>query len=140
MENCRIKENKKAICFKDAMRLVSFRIKKYRSIEDSGEIKVDENITAFVGINESGKTNLMRALKKISHTSETDFDGQTENPAWYDEDADPEEVFVTATFKLSGEEKQQIMEISHEAIAADMIQFSKRKNMKTICHLGVSKT
>ena len=60
------------------MRLTNFHVKKYRSIEDSGEIRVDENITTFVGINESGKTNVLRALKKINHVEDTDFDELTE--------------------------------------------------------------
>ncbi len=117
------------------MRLTSFHIKKYRSIEDSKEIKVDENITTFVGINESGKTNLMRALKKINHVKDTDFDDLTENPAWYYDDYDPEDIFVTATFKLTNEERRQIKEISNGQMAINEIKFSKKKNMKLICHL-----
>lgn len=47
------------------MKLVSFRIQNYCSIKDSGEIKV-EQITAFVGRNESGKSNLLRALSSLN--------------------------------------------------------------------------
>ena len=117
------------------MRLTSFHVKKYRSIEDSGEIRVDENITTFVGINESGKTNVMRALKKINHVDDTDFDDLTEHPTWHFGEFDPEEIFVTATFKLSDEEKHQIDEISNGQVPLEEIKFSKKKNMKLICHL-----
>lgn len=117
------------------MRLARFHVKKYRSIEDSGEIKVDENITTFVGVNESGKTNLMRALKKINHVEDTDFDDLTENPVWHFGHFDPEETFITATFTLKDEEKRRVKEISNGQISINEIKFSKKKNMKLICHL-----
>lgn len=43
------------------MRLSRFRVKDYRNILDSGWITVNQ-ITAFVGQNESGKSNLFEAL------------------------------------------------------------------------------
>ena len=117
------------------MRLASFRVQKYRSIEDSEEIKVDENITTFVGINESGKTNLMRALKKINQ-SDRDFDDLIENPTWYFGSFDPEEIFITVTFKLNDKEKQQIEDISNGQVSIDEVKFSKNKNMDLTCHLN----
>lgn len=116
------------------MRLVRFRIKKYRSIEDSGSIDVDENITTFVGINESGKTNVLRALKKINHVSDTEFNNLTEYPTWHYRDEELDEVFVTATFKLNEEEKEKIRKIDSN-IVLDEIEFSKNRNMKLICQL-----
>jgi AAA ATPase domain len=47
------------------MRLQSFRVRNYRSINDSGEIAVSQ-ITAFLGRNESGKSNLLRALHSLN--------------------------------------------------------------------------
>lgn len=47
------------------MRLESFRVWNYRSIDDSGEIAVSR-ITAFLGRNESGKSNLLRALHSLN--------------------------------------------------------------------------
>ncbi len=46
------------------MRLVSFRITNFRSINDSGEVNVSQ-ITALLGRNESGKSNLLRALYSL---------------------------------------------------------------------------
>jgi AAA15 family ATPase/GTPase len=43
------------------MKLLSVRVENYRSIEDSEEFTCDE-ITALVGKNESGKTNILKAL------------------------------------------------------------------------------
>lgn len=47
------------------MRLKSFRVRNYRSINDSGEIMVSQ-ITALLGRNESGKSNLLRALHSLN--------------------------------------------------------------------------
>jgi len=47
------------------MQLLSFRVQNYRSIIDSGEISVSR-ITALLGRNESGKSNLLRALHSLN--------------------------------------------------------------------------
>lgn len=47
------------------MRLESFRVWNYRSINDSGDINVSR-ITALLGRNESGKSNLLRALHSLN--------------------------------------------------------------------------
>ena len=47
------------------MRLESFRVKNYRSINDSGDIAASR-ITALLGRNESGKSNLLRALHSLN--------------------------------------------------------------------------
>jgi recombinational DNA repair ATPase RecF len=45
--------------------LTRFRIRDYRSVHDSGEVEVDPGKTLLVGVNEAGKTALMRALQQI---------------------------------------------------------------------------
>lgn len=47
------------------MKLKSFHVRNYRSINDSGEIDVSR-ITALLGRNESGKSNLLRALHSLN--------------------------------------------------------------------------
>jgi len=47
------------------MQLKSFRVRNFRSIKDSGEINVSR-ITALLGRNESGKSNLLRALHSLN--------------------------------------------------------------------------
>lgn len=41
----------------EMMKLLKFRVKNFRSVDDSGWIEVD-NVTSLIGTNESGKTNL----------------------------------------------------------------------------------
>ncbi|WP_210247315.1 AAA family ATPase [Blastochloris sulfoviridis] len=47
------------------MILESFRVTNFRSINSSGDIKVSR-ITALLGRNESGKSNLLRALQSLN--------------------------------------------------------------------------
>tara|TARA_B110000211_G_C14093249_1_gene560761 strand:- start:248 stop:2245 length:1998 start_codon:yes stop_codon:yes gene_type:complete len=47
------------------MQLESFRVRNFRSINDSGEITTDQ-LTAILGRNESGKSNLLLALQKLN--------------------------------------------------------------------------
>jgi predicted ATP-dependent endonuclease of OLD family len=116
------------------MRLIKFKVYRYRSIEDSGEIPVDDKITTFVGINESGKTNVLRALRKLNSLSDTKFNRLTENPVWHFRNFDLNEMFITATFSLNETERKAIEAI--ESAYADLteISFSRNKNMDLICH------
>ena len=57
------------------MRLRKFRVRAYRCIHDSGEIRVGD-LAAFVGRNESGKTTILQALtllNKEQQVSELDL-------------------------------------------------------------------
>ena len=47
------------------MKLVSFRVWDFRSVNDSGPIDLSR-ITALLGRNESGKTNLLLALRSLN--------------------------------------------------------------------------
>jgi len=47
------------------MQLESFRVRNFRSINDSGKITTD-HLTAILGRNESGKSNLLLALQKLN--------------------------------------------------------------------------
>lgn len=47
------------------MRLIKFRVEKFKSIMDSGWIDCD-NVTTLVGVNEAGKSNLLLALWKLN--------------------------------------------------------------------------
>ena len=47
------------------MKLTKFKVTNFRSVEDSGWIEVDA-VTALIGVNESGKTNLLLPLWKLN--------------------------------------------------------------------------
>lgn len=48
------------------MKLTHARVTKYRSIDDSTEVPIEDDITAFIGRNESGKTAFLEALRRIN--------------------------------------------------------------------------
>jgi energy-coupling factor transporter ATP-binding protein EcfA2 len=64
------------------MRLKKARVKKYRSIRDSGWFDVKEAKTILVGPNEAGKTALLEALQKINPPREAvrNFDALRDYP------------------------------------------------------------
>jgi predicted ATPase len=47
------------------MTLLQFRVKQFRSVEDSGWISCDD-VTTLVGVNEAGKSNLLLALWRLN--------------------------------------------------------------------------
>ena len=117
-----------------SLKLTKFRIFRYRSIEDSREVSVDEKITTFVGINESGKTNALRALRKLNK-DDTKFDESTEQPSWHFRDCKKDENFITATFSLEDHEINDIKNIDKTYGDLQEVSFSKNKNMELICDL-----
>src|SRR5215472_2360905 len=88
------------------MRLRRFRVRAYRCIHDSGEIKVGD-LAAFVGRNESGKTTILEALTLLNKevkVSELDLcDEMTE-------DLKSEIKLVEGEFDLSDKETTLIRE------------------------------
>jgi ABC-type branched-subunit amino acid transport system ATPase component len=51
------------------MRLIRYKVTNFRSVEDSGWIETDR-VTALIGVNESGKTNLLIPLWKFNPARE----------------------------------------------------------------------
>ncbi|MEX1180419.1 MAG: hypothetical protein WEB63_06350 [Cucumibacter sp.] len=48
------------------MKLTEFRVREFKSIWDSGPIRVDDHVTCLVGKNEAGKTALLTALYRTN--------------------------------------------------------------------------
>ena len=61
------------------MKALRFRVQNYRNIDDSHWIEL-EQVTAFVGRNESGKTALLKALHKFNPGQPEPYDPQREFP------------------------------------------------------------
>lgn len=55
------------------MKLTRFRVTDFRSVQDSGWIDCDE-ITTLVGVNESGKSNILLALWKLNPVRDGEID------------------------------------------------------------------
>lgn len=100
------------------MRLAKARVRKYRSIRDSGLFEVEEIKTILVGPNESGKTALLQALHRLNPPPETPgFDFLRDYPRSELNDIDsgkvnPSDVTVVeGHFKLDANEQKHLEEL-----------------------------
>ena len=90
------------------MKLAEFKVTNYRNIRDSGWITVND-ISAFVGQNEAGKSNLFEALYRINPftPNETyDIDEDWPVDAWGDRD--PSATVCEARFELNAEDIESL--------------------------------
>src|SRR5689334_19494039 len=87
------------------MRLLRYRVKNFRSIDDSGWIETDE-VTALIGTNESGKTNVLLPLWKLNPAKEgaivptADYPRKHYNTFRHQK---PKPIFIRAVFELDDE-------------------------------------
>lgn len=49
-------------------------IYKYKSVENEQKFEIEPDVTVLVGMNESGKTNLLEALAKVNYFESDDKD------------------------------------------------------------------
>lgn len=107
------------------MRLIQFRVTNFRSVDDSGWIEASD-VTALIGTNESGKTNLLLPLWKLSPAGpEGAIDLLADAPRKrYNEirSGDQTEVFVEALFEVD------------EALQVELAKLSgsDAKSLKTV--------
>ena len=100
------------------MKLDSFRVTQFRSIQDSGWIDT-EQITALIGTNESGKTNILLPLWKLNPADEGEIDLKDDLPRdkyHVYREAKPKPIFICAKYVLSEREKTDLAKLSgHKA-------------------------
>src|SRR5579883_3074973 len=94
------------------MKLTEFRIENYRSIRDSGWVKIDD-IAAIVGKNESGKTSLLKALWKFNPYDESGYNIDREWPRGHRTEKSTDKTVATCRFTFSPDEIQKL-EKAHE--------------------------
>ncbi len=85
------------------MKLVAFRVTTYRSVEDSDWIDADD-VTAMIGTNESGKTNLLLPLWKLNPANEGEINLLSDAPRKdYSSirNMEPKPDFIHARFELA---------------------------------------
>lgn len=85
------------------MKVEKFRIKNYKSIEDSGNCYLDGKITILAGKNEAGKTAILEALEDFSVDKEIRKDAISIK----NKDSIPE---IIITLKLEKEETDKMLE------------------------------
>jgi predicted ATPase len=100
----------------DDMRLLSFRVTKFRNIVDSGVIEVDQSVTCLVGKNEAGKSALIEALYHFSPAYGERFDVEDQYPRWLvvrDRKAGDlnAHIPITVEFSLEPEDKAAVNDL-----------------------------
>src|SRR5215813_11116714 len=89
------------------MQLTAFRIFKYRNIEDSGLIKLADRLTCVVGKNQSGKTNLLKALQKFNPLAKgVKYDVRSDWPRGGRRTKDEAQVVCEAHFDIDVEQDE----------------------------------
>jgi len=88
------------------MEFVAFQVTNYRNIVDSGRVEVNR-VTAFVGQNEAGKSNLFDALYRVNPFDQRaayDLDEDWPVDLWGQKDPNAHSTVCRAEFKLTLEE------------------------------------
>lgn len=111
------------------MELIKFRVVNFRSIDDSGWIEAS-NVTALIGTNESGKTNILLALWKLNPASnEGKINLLSDAPRkFYSEyrQGEQKEFFIEAYFELSDEEAVSVSKLRNQTKEAVKITIIKK--------------
>lgn len=81
--------------------LLSFRIKNYKSIKDSGICYLDPRITVLAGKNEAGKTSILEALEDFNYNKNVNRDAKP----LFDESLVPE---IELSLKLNQEDLEKL--------------------------------
>jgi energy-coupling factor transporter ATP-binding protein EcfA2 len=115
------------------MKLLSFRVTNYRSVEDSGLVEADQMV-CLVGKNEAGKTAILQALTGLNPHLSTPrtFDKETDYPRRHLQEYSArhngaEAVVITSTWQLENELVQAIKEeLGPDALISDQVQVLRR--------------
>jgi len=101
------------------MKLLRYKVTNFRSVEDSGWIECDD-VTTLVGINESGKSNLLLALWKLHPVNNGEIDILHDMPVSklsVMRDNKAKEKFIEAIFSIDTETIENVYEETGYKIA-----------------------
>lgn len=107
------------------MQIKSFRIRKYRNIQDSGKIELSEHLTCIVGKNQSGKTALLRALHKFNPHESEPYDIRREWPRGERRERNDQQIACEVEFRLDETEKTFLAELTSEKMKTDTVLVTK---------------
>lgn len=112
------------------MKLEEFQINHFRSIYASGYVKTG-HITALVGKNESGKTNVLYALERLNSSMGNASLSFTEDyPSDLDEEHfDPKEDVVDCYFELEPSEREELANIWPRAKTVTHVWLAKKYDL-----------
>ncbi|HUZ61200.1 MAG TPA: ATP-binding protein [Hanamia sp.] len=106
------------------MRLIKFKIDKYKCIDDSKWIEVSE-LTVIVGKNEAGKTTLLKGLHKLNPFNKEPYKMDREWPRSKRNERDVKQIVCTAVFELSDTDINEITTIAGQSIFSKLIEVTR---------------
>jgi AAA ATPase domain len=120
------------------MNLTKFRVKNFRSINDSGDVDV-ETLTALVGRNESGKSNLLLGLSTLNPPGgRQSLSPIKDFPRWRRlEECTEETVVVASDWRLSDQESKQLGETLKQTEKIETVSIGRRFLGK-LCWVGLN--
>lgn len=107
------------------MQLLSFRIRKYRHIDDSGDVEINDALTCIVGKNQSGKTALLKALYKFNPFSPSPYDLRREWPRGKRNERDEKQVVCEVKFKLANDEVEELAKLVDQGTLTKTVVITK---------------
>lgn len=112
------------------MRIKKFIIQNFRSIKNSGEVNLEPEITVLIGKNESGKTNILKALESFNSDYEyTDSDlciySATKKKLESGKIEKGDIPIVTIWFEIEKEDKEKLKEIHPQLTKINIIKITK---------------
>lgn len=96
------------------MKLLKFRVTNFRSVDDSGWVDVDD-VTALIGTNESGKTNILLPLWKLNPAKEGAIDLTSDYPRKHYNTfrtLSPQPFFIEALFDVGADMAQELSKLT----------------------------
>lgn len=93
------------------MKIKSFRIRKYRNIQDTGEVTLDDALTCIVGKNQSGKTSLLRGLHKFNPHNNDSYNIDKDWPRKERSQRDKKQTVCEVKFELGESDIQELQKI-----------------------------
>ena len=100
------------------MQMKSFRVQKYRNIEDSGEVELLDALTCMVGKNQAGKSALLRALHKFNPHRPAPYDMRREWPRGQRTDRNEKQVVCEVHFALSPDDLETLAKIAGQELSS----------------------
>ena len=108
------------------MKLITFRVQNFRSVNDSGTIRADD-LTALVGRNESGKSNLLLALESLNPAGGRKALSAIKNFPRHRrlDECDDETLVVESTWELDDEEQESLTELFPAAKGVRQVEIGR---------------
>lgn len=106
------------------MKLIKFKIDKYKCIDHSEWIEVNE-LTVIVGKNEAGKTTLLKGLHKLNPFKSEPYTMEREWPRGKRKERDNKQIVCTAVFELSDTDINEITTIAGQSPVSKLISITR---------------